>query len=111
MLAIIGCLFGIFVGIATAGYMFIQPLADRDRTIKEQKEENLQVCDENKELRAENEDIKFELSVANKEIERKDEIVQKIAYEISRNEYNNNEALRVKLSKINELVKIYQNIN
>lgn len=111
MEAIFGALFGIFVGVASAGYMFIQSLADRDRTIKEQKEENLQVCDENKELRAENEDIKFDLSVANKEIERKDEIVQKIAYEMSRNEYNNNEALRVKLSKINELVKTYQHIN
>ena len=57
MLAILGCLFGIFVGIATAGYMFIHPLAERDKTIAELKEENLQVCDENKDLRAENYDL------------------------------------------------------
>lgn len=44
-------------GIASAGYMFIHPLAERDKTIAEQKEENLQVCDENKDLRAENYDL------------------------------------------------------
>ena len=54
---IFGILAGIFVGIATAGYMFIHPLAERDKTIAEQKEENLQVCDENKDLRAENYDL------------------------------------------------------
>ena len=37
MLAILGCLFGIFVGVATAGYMFIHPLADRDKKIAEYK--------------------------------------------------------------------------
>lgn len=57
-------------GVASAGYMFIQPLADRDRTIKEQKEENLQVCDENKELRAENEDIKDDITGLNKLLKR-----------------------------------------
>ena len=54
---IFGVLMGIFVGIASAGYMFIQPLAERDELIEQQKEENLQVCDENKELRAENYDL------------------------------------------------------
>ena len=44
-------------GIASAGYMFIHPLAERDKTIAEQKEENLQVCDENKDLRFENYDL------------------------------------------------------
>lgn len=34
---IFGVLIGIFVGIASAGYMFIQPLADRDKTISNQK--------------------------------------------------------------------------
>lgn len=111
MEAVLGCLAGIFVGFTAGGYILLKPIADKDNLIEEQKEENLQVCSENKELRAEIEDLKFELSVANKEIERKDEIVQKIAYEMSRNEYNSNEALRVKLSKINELVKTYQHIN
>lgn len=32
-----GVLMGIFVGIASAGYMFIQPIADRDKTISNQK--------------------------------------------------------------------------
>ena len=34
---IFGVLCGIFVGIASAGYMFIQPIADRDKTISNQK--------------------------------------------------------------------------
>lgn len=45
-------------GIASAGYMFIHPIADRDKLIEQQKEENLQVCSENKDLRAELEDIR-----------------------------------------------------
>ena len=57
-------------GVASAGYMFIQTLAERDKTIKEQKEENLQVCDENKELRAENEDIKDDITGLNKLLKR-----------------------------------------
>lgn len=87
-------------GVASAGYMFIQSLADRDRTIKEQKEENLQVCDENKELRAELEDTKFNLSVATKEIEQKDEIVEKMQVII-----NDLATKEDKLDKINELIK------
>ena len=87
-------------GVATAGYMFIQPLADKDKTIKEQKEENLQVCDENKELRAELEDTKFNLSVATKEIEQKDEIVEKMQVII-----NDLATKEDKLDKINELIK------
>lgn len=93
-------------GVASAGYMFIQPLADKDKTIKEQKEENLQVCDENKELRAENEDIKFNLSVATKEIEQKDEIVEKMQVII--NDFMTKED---KLNKIKELADDYQSIN
>ena len=87
-------------GVASAGYMFIQPLADKDKTIKEQKEENLQVCDENKELRAELEDTKFNLSVATKEIEQKDEIVEKMQVII-----NDLATKEDKLDKINELIK------
>ena len=65
---IFGVLAGIFVGIASAGYMFIQPLADRDKTIAEQKEENLQVCSENKDLRAENEDLKEDKQYLEKQL-------------------------------------------
>lgn len=78
MLAILGCLFGIFVGIATAGYMFIHPLAERDKTIEEQK----------------------------REIERKDEIVQKMKVVI--NDFMTKED---KLNKIKELADDYQSIN
>lgn len=103
---IFGVLMGIFVGIASAGYMFIQPLAERDKTIAEQKEENLQVCSENKELRAEIEDLKFDLSVVNKKIEQKDEIVKKMKVVI--NDFMTKED---KLNKLKELADDYQSIN
>ena len=70
MLAILGCLCGIFVGVASAGYMFIHPMAERDKLIAEQKEENLQVCDKNKDLRAENEDLKDDITGLNKLLKR-----------------------------------------
>lgn len=105
---IFGILAGIFVGIATAGYMFIHPLAERDKTIAEQKEENLQVCDENKDLRAENEDLKDDLSTANKEIELKDKIIQTFIAEIERNDYSRAD---LHLKKLKELADDYQSIN
>ena len=92
MLAIIGCLFGIFVGIATAGYMFIHPLAERDKTIAEQKEENLQVCNENKELRAELEDTKEDNTYLEKQLSRIGKIVND--YDIAEN----------KVTKIKEVI-------
>ena len=111
MISIITCLFGIFVGLTTSWYFQIKPINEKDNLIEEQKQENLQVCNENKELRAEIEDIKFYLSVANRKIEQKDEIVSKIDYEVSRNEYNSNEARKIKLNKIKELADDYQSIN
>lgn len=105
---IIGVLMGIFVGLTSATFMCLQPLADRDKLIAEQKEENLQICSENKELRAENEDLRFDLSVANEKIEQKDEIVSKLIKQAERNSYNNKE---VQLNKIKELAKEYQAIN
>ena len=105
---IIGVLMGIFVGLTSATFMCLQPIADRDKLINEQKEENLQMCSENKELRAENEDLRFDLSVANEKIEQKDEIVSKLIKQAERNSYNNKE---VQLNKIKELAKDYQQIN
>lgn len=105
---IIGVLMGIFVGLTSATFMCLQPIADRDKLINEQKEENLQMCSENKELRAENEDLRFDLSVANEKIEQKDEIVSKLIKQAERNSYNNKE---VQLNKIKELAKEYQTIN
>lgn len=105
---IFGVLCGIFVGLASAVYMCLPPIQERDNLISEQKEENLQVCNENKELRAENEDLRFDLSVANEKIEQKDEIVSKLIKQAERNSYNNKE---VQLNKIKELAKEYQAIN
>ena len=106
MEAILGFLAGIFVGFTAGGYMLLQPMADKDKLIEEQKEENLQVCSENKELRAEIEDLKFELSVANKEIEQKDELVDKMQVVI--NDFMTKED---KLNKLKELADDYQSIN
>ena len=73
----------------------------------EKKENRIAECTkENKTLREELEDTKFDLSVANKEIEQKDEIVNKI--KVIENDFMTKED---KLNKINELVKHYQNIN
>ena len=106
MEAVLGCLAGIFVGFTAGGYILLKPIADKDNLIEEQKEENLQVCSENKELRAEIEDLKFELSVANKEIEQKDELVDKMQVVI--NDFMTKED---KLNKLKELADDYQSIN
>lgn len=106
MEAILGCLAGIFVGFTAGGYMLLQPMADKDKLIEEQKEENLQVCSENKELRAELDDVKFDLSVARKEIEQKDEIAKRIKVVV--NSFMTQED---KLKRIKELADDYQSIN
>ena len=79
-------------GIASAGYMFIHPIADRDKLIEQQKEENLQVCSENKELRVENEDLKEDKEY----LERKLKTIKDIA-----NDYDTSDS---KIAKIKELV-------
>ena len=84
---------------ATAGYMYIGECEKKENRISE-------CTEENKLLREEVEDTKFDLSVANKEIEQKDEIVNKI--KVIANDFMTKED---KLNKINELVKHYQNIN
>ena len=99
MLAIIGCLFGIFVGIATAGYMFIHPLAERDKTIAEYKEQDEQLYEELKELRAELEDTKEDKEYLEKQLKK----ISNIA-----NDFMTKED---KLNKIKELVKDYQDNN
>lgn len=106
MEAILGCLAGIFVGFTAGGYMLLKPIADKDNLIEEQKEENLQVCSENKELRAEIEDIKFDLSVANRAIEQKDEIAKRIKVVV--NSFMTQED---KLKRIKELADDHQSIN
>ena len=106
VMLLFGIMAGIFVGVATAGYMFIHPMAEKDELIEQQKEENLQVCSENKDLRAELDDVKFDLSVVRKEIEQKDEIVKKMKIII--NDFMTKED---KLNKLKELADDYQSIN
>ena len=101
MLAIIGCLFGIFVGIATAGYMFIHPLAERDKTIAEYKEQDEQLYQELKDERAENEDLKENLSIAHKEIELKNKQIEYIRTILEQNNYGRDD---IKIAKLKELV-------
>lgn len=84
---------------ATAGYMYVSECKKKEKRIAE-------CTEENKLLREELEDVTFDLSVANKEIEQKDEIVEKI--KVIENDFMTKED---KLNKINELVKHYQNIN
>lgn len=82
-----------------AGYMYVSECEKKEKRISEYEEES-------KTLREELEDTKFDLSVANKEIEQKDEIVKKMKIII--NDFMTKED---KLNKINELVKIYEDIN
>lgn len=94
-------LVGMFAGFTAGGYMFIRPLAERDKTISEQKEENLQVCDENKALRAELEDTRFDLSVAREEIELQDKQIECIRTLLEQNSYSRDD---IKIAKLKELV-------
>ncbi len=94
-------LMGMFAGVAAAGYMFIQPLAERDKTIAEQKEENLQVCNENKDLRAGLEDTRFDLSVAREKIELQDKQIECIRTLLEQNSYSRDD---IKIAKLKELV-------
>lgn len=68
MEAIICTIAGIFIGLTTSWYFQIKPMASKDNLIEEQKEENLQVCSENKELRAEIEDLKEDKRYLEKQI-------------------------------------------
>lgn len=99
MEAIIGCLFGIFVGMAATGYMYVDECEKKEKRISEYEEEN-------RTLREELEDTKFDLSVTNKEIEQKDEIVKKMKIII--NDFMTKED---KLNKLKELADDYQSIN
>ena len=105
---ILCALVGMFAGFTAGGYMFIKPLAERDNTIAEQKEKNLKVCSENGALRAEIDDISFELSTAYKENELKDKQIECIKPILEQNDYGRPDK---KLEKLKELVDDYQSIN
>ena len=93
-------------GIATAGYMFIQQIRERDTTIDEKTNVFIQLNWENNDLRNELEDTKFYLSVANRKIGQKDEIIAKMQVVI--NDFMTKED---KLNKIKELADDYRSIN
>lgn len=101
VMLLFGIMAGIFVGVATAGYMFIHPMAERDKLIAEQKEENLKVCDENKDLRAEVEDLKDDLSTVYKEMELKDKQIECIRTLLEQNSYNRDD---LRIAKIKEVI-------
>lgn len=101
VMLLFGIMAGIFVGVASAGYMFIHPMAERDKLIAEQKEENLKVCDENKDLRAEVEDLKDDLSTVYKEIELKDKQIECIRTLLEQNSYGRDD---LKIAKIKEVI-------
>ena len=92
MLAVLGCLFGIFVGLTTSWYFQIKPIANLKR--------------ENDDLRHEKDDLQEDLSIAYKEIEMKDKIVERIKVII--NDFMTKED---KLNRIKELADDYQSIN
>ena len=101
MLAIICCLFGVFVGMVTAGHMYAKDCTRKENIIEEQREENLQVCGENKYLRAEVEDLTEDLSTAYKEIELKDKQIEFIKTILEQNSYKRDD---IKIAKLKELV-------
>ena len=101
MLAIICCLFGVFVGMVTAGHMYAKECTRKENIIEEQREENLQVCGENKDLRAEVEDLTEDLSTAYKEIELKDKQIEFIKTILEQSSYKRDD---IKIAKLKELV-------
>lgn len=105
-IGILGCLIGVFVGIVTAGYMFIEQIGERDTTIDEKTNDFIQLNEENNDLRNELEETKFDLSVANRKIEQKDKVVKKMNIVV--NDYMTKED---RLNNIKELVNDYQSIN
>lgn len=94
MLAILGCLFGIFVGVATAGYMFIHPMAERDKLIAEYKEQDEQLYEELKELRAELEDTKEDKEYLERQI-------KSIKTLLEQNSYGRDD---IKIAKLKEVI-------
>lgn len=94
MEAILCCLSGIFIGLTTSWYFQIKPVS--------------QLKSENSDLRQKLEDIKFDLSTANKEIEMKDKTIQLFISEIERNDYNRPD---LHLKRLKELADDYQSIN
>lgn len=88
-------------GMATAGYMYIGECEKKENRIAE-------CTEENKSLRGELEDTKFDLSVANKEVELQDKQIECIRTVLEQNNYGRDD---IKIAKLKELVKEFQAIN
>lgn len=101
MLAVFGCLCGIFVGIATAGYMLIQQIRERDTAIDEKTNDFIQLNEENISLRNELEETKFDLSVANREIKLQDKQIQHVKTILEQNNYGRDD---IKIAKLKEVI-------
>ena len=98
---IMGAVAGVFLGFTAGGYMLLKELANRDKTIEEQKEENLQVCNENKDLRAENEDLQIELSTVYKAVELQGKQMESIETILWQNSYGRDD---IKIAKLKEVI-------
>lgn len=81
-------------GMATAGYMYIGECEKKENRIAE-------CTEENKSLRGELDDVKFDLSVANKEIELQDKQIECIRTLLEQNSYNRDD---LKIAKIKEVI-------
>lgn len=84
-----------------AGYMYVDECEKKEKRISEYEEEN-------RTLREELEDTKFDLSVANKEIELQDKQIECIRTVLEQNNYGRDD---IKIAKLKELVKEFQAIN
>lgn len=84
-----------------AGYMYVSECEKKEKRISEYEEEN-------RTLREELEDTKFDLSVANKEIELQDKQIECIRTVLEQNNYGRDD---IKIAKLKELVKEFQAIN
>ena len=84
-----------------AGYMYIGECKKKEKRIAE-------CTEENKTLRGELEVIKFDLSIANKEIELQDKQIECIRIVLEQNSYGRDD---IKIAKLKELVKEFQAIN
>ena len=94
MEAIICTIAGIFIGLTTSWYFQIKPMT--------------QLKNENSDLRHTNDDLREDLAKAYKEIEMKDRAIECINTVLEQNSYGRDD---IKLNKLKELVKDYQDIN
>ena len=92
---------GYSYGMTVAGYMYVSECEKKESRISEYEQEN-------KTLREELEDTKFDLSVANKEVELQDKQIECIRTVLEQNNYGRDD---IKIAKIKELVNDYQSQN